>query len=1158
MRARIPLSITKPATIGFLAIFPSRISFPSQLIDFTLFHFSTFRNPLISLFFTFKFQNLHATCGPDFSLRVQEVCKKHTRRLRSALHSHQVDPRFESRPAGRNCLFIGRKSVSATTMSHRIYWMLCLLGAMISMRAAERVSFNLQVRPILSDRCWSCHGPDENKRKAKLRLDTKEGALAETDGYFIIKPGEPEKSEVYRRLTSSDADEQMPPPDSHLSVTKEEIETIRRWIAEGANWEKHWAYLPAKKHGVPEAGTGWARNEIDRFIAARLAKDGLEPASEGARETLIRRLAFDLTGLPPTLEQVDAFLADQSAGAYEKVIDDFLKSEAFGERMAVDWMDLARYSDTHGYQADKYRAMWPWRDWVIKAFNENLPYDRFVTWQLAGDLLPNPTKEQILATAFNRHHMQTEEGGSVEEEFRVSYVVDRVNTMGTAFLAQTFECSRCHDHKFDPISQKDFYSLYAFFNSIDESGQASHFTDSMPMPTLLLSDEVADSRLAGLKKQIAEKEAKAGAVRKNARGAYQAWLKERPSAPTVSGLVAEVSFEEIKENKIANKANAGKPASAVESPQLVEGGSRGKAMALNGENGVTLNDLGAFSRSDPFSIGLWIRTPAIAKRAVIFHRSMAALDAASRGYEMLLEDGRVSLGLHHMWPGNALKVRSSAVMPTNQWVHLLMTYNGSSRADGLKLYWNGELTRIEVIRDNLWKDITYERANPQLTIGYRFRDNGFRDGLVDEFKVFNRALTPIEVKHLHGSNALQDALAADTPGEELFEYYLANHNPVYQKHLQDLRELRTEQSRLINPIPEVMVMQEMATNRPAFVLKRGAYDAPGEQVERGTPAALAPFESKFARNRLGLTRWLFSADHPLTARVAVNRLWQMMFGRGLVATADNFGSQGELPSHPELLDWLAVDFREHDWDVKRLLKMMAMSATYRQSSQGTPDAIARDPENRLLSRAPAYRWSAEKIRDNALAASGLLVRKVGGPSVKPYQPEGLWEEKSGARYERDRGEGLYRRSLYTFWKRTSPPPAMISFDAAERNVCIVTRQVTSTPLQSLVLLNDPQLIEASRFLAERMFKEGGSTIQSQISYLFRLLTSRHPKAAELELLVKTYREQQQIFARDEQETLSLLVVGDKANDPEIPPVDLAAGSVVASALLNFDETIMKR
>jgi hypothetical protein len=522
-------------------------------------------------------------------------------------------------------------------MPQRILQVFAALLSATQLLAAERepVSFNLQVRPILSDRCLTCHGPDENKRKAKLRLDTKEGALAQKDGHYIVKPGDPEASELYKRLSSTDPEERMPPAESHLTVSPEEVEIIRRWIAEGAAWEKHWAYVPPRKRAIPQVvGTNWVKNDIDRFILARLGKEGLKPAGEASREKLIRRLSFDLTGLPPALNEVDAFVADRSENAYEKLVDRLLASKSFGERMAVDWLDLSRYSDTHGYQADKYRAMWPWRDWVIKSFNENLPYDQFVTWQLAGDLLPNATKEQILATAFNRHHMQTEEGGSVEEEFRVTYVVDRVNTMGTAFMAQTFECSRCHDHKYDPISQKDFYSLFSFFNNIDESGQDSHFTDAMPVPTLLMSDEATDKRLAVLKEQIVSKEAEAAAIRTNARGAFEAWLNERPTEAVVPGLIADISFEEIKENKFANAANGGKPANAVEGPVIVEEGARGKALSLNGENGVTLNDLGTFSRTDPFSIAVWIRTPVIPNRAVIFHRSMAALDAASRQTEL--------------------------------------------------------------------------------------------------------------------------------------------------------------------------------------------------------------------------------------------------------------------------------------------------------------------------------------------------------------------------------------------------------------------------------------------------------------------------------------------------------------------------------------------
>ena len=949
----------------------------------------------------------------------------------------------------------------------------------------------------------------------------------------------------------------MPPADSHLSVSETEITTIKRWIEQGANWEKHWAYVPVQKTSPPEVGDSkWVNNDIDRFVLKRMRKESLSPAAESSKERLIRRVTFDLTGLPPTPAEIDAFLADNSSEAYEKVVDRLLTSTAYGERMAVDWLDLSRYSDTHGYQADRYRAMWPWRDWVIKAFNENMPYDQFAIWQLAGDLLPNATKEQILATAFNRHHMQTEEGGSVEEEFRVTYVVDRVNTMGTAFLAQTFECSRCHDHKYDPISQKDFYSMYSFFNNIDESGQTSHFTDSMPVPTLRLSDETTDKRLDELKGAIANLESKTEPLRRNARGSFEEWLKGPPSEPTINGLTADISFDEIKDNKFSNGANGNKPAHAVEGPALIDG-RFGKALSLNGENGVTLNDLGAFSRTDPFSISVWIRTPMHAKRAVIFHRSMAALDAASRGYELILEDGHISVGLHHMWPGNAVKVRSKSAIPTNEWVHLVMTYDGSSRADGVNVYSNGTSVELGVIRDNLWKDITYERGNPQLTVGYRFRDNGFRDGAVDELKVFDRTLTAIEVSHLYDGNALKQALANRTNSDLLFDYYLARFNIVYAKYLQDLRELRVQQSKLINPVPEVMAMREMPTPRPAFILKRGAYDAPGERVTMDVPAAILPFGGN-PRNRLGLAQWLFSEENPLTARVTANRLWQMMFGRGIVASADNFGSQGELPTHPELLDWLANDLRKNGWDVKRFLKQIAMSATYRQSSTGSPESLQKDPQNRLLARGPAHRLTAEMIRDNALATSGLLVRRIGGEPVKPYQPDGLWEEKSGAKYERDRGDALYRRSLYTFWKRTSPPPSMIAFDAAERNVCIVTRQATSTPLQALALLNDPQLAEASRHLAERSIKEGGSTTPSRLSYMFRLLTSRNPRPGELKVLVNMFEEQHDLLSRDEQETTKFLTVGDKSNDPATPPVELASFAIVANALFNFDETVMKR
>lgn len=1040
---------------------------------------------------------------------------------------------------------------------------LAVLLVVNSIFAAGKVQFNQQIRPLLSDRCYACHGPDEKNRKAKLRLDVKEGALGKSDENWIIKAGSPDESELFRRISSSDPDEKMPPPDSNLVLTPSEIGTIREWIAQGAEWQGHWAFIPPAEVNPPKVQKAGAESsEIDRFILARLQQEGLQPAPPAEKANLLRRVTFDLTGLPPTLEELDDFLADDSENAYEKVVDRLLASQAYGERMTTDWLDLARYSDTHGYQADRYRAMWPWRDWVIKAFNNNMPYDQFATEQLAGDLLPNPTKEQILATAFNRHHMQTEEGGSVEEEFRVSYVVDRVDTMGTAFLGLTFECSRCHDHKFDPISQKEFYQLFAFFNNIDESGQTSYFTDSMPVPTLLLSSDSQDRDLAALKKQISEKEQQLPSLKANLRPAFDQWLKSKPKEPAISGLIGSFDFNELKENKAANSANGSRPASAVESPQIVEGGHEGNAARLNGENGFTFNGLGDFSRSDPFSISIWVKTPALPKRAVVFHRSMAALDAASRGYEMVLEDGKPALGLHHMWPGNAIKVRGKKPLPTNEWTHLVMTYDGSSRAAGLALYINSEKQDLEIIRDNLWKDITYERGNPELTIGYRFRDNGFRDGVVDDFKIYNRELCQVEVDELNGRHTLAKFLGdedlTDAGQNSLFDYYLRNFDPLYEKFLENLASLRKQQSSLINPIPEVMAMREMPNPRPAYILKRGAYDARGEEVTMSTPAAVAPFDSKYPRNRLGLAQWLFAPENPLTARVTVNRLWQMMFGRGIVATSDNFGSQGDLPTHPELLDWLANDFRDQGWDIKRMLKQIAMSNTYRQSSRGAPESLARDPENKLLARGPSGRLSAEMIRDNALAASGLLVNKIGGPPVKPYQPEGIWEEKSGARYERDKGEGLYRRSLYTFWKRTSPPPPMIAFDAAERNVCIVRRQVTSTPLQALVLLNDPQLVEASRFLAQRMVREGGSDIDGQLAWLFRLLTSDKPSDQELSVLHSMLLEQEDHYQSHPQDALALLTVGEKLNDAAFKPAHLAARTVVALALLNYDATLIKR
>src|SRR6185437_14675510 len=624
-----------------------------------------------------------------------------------------------------------------------------VLAALLSSAtpAIAEVDFSRDVLPILSDKCFHCHGPDARARKAKLRFDTKEGAFRLRKGKSVLVPGNSAASELVRRLLADD-EERMPPPDSNRTLSPKQIEVLKRWVDEGAKWGRHWALESPRHPPVPRTHSrDWARNDVDSFILARLEKEGVRPAPQAPRSTWLRRVTFDLTGLPPTLAEMDAFLADQAANAHEKVVDRLLSSPRYGERMASVWLDLARYADTHGYQMDRYRAMWPWRDWVIQAFNRNLPYDQFITWQLAGDLLPQATKEQRLATAFNRLHMQNEEGGVVEEEYRVSYVVDRVNTFGTAFLGLTLDCTRCHDHKYDLLTQRDYYSLFSFFQNIDESGQTSYFTASMPVPTLLLSDAATDAKLAALGDQIKAKEKQLDAERAKARPAFADWLRNRPKELALPGLVGLFSFDELKLNQIANSADAKKPAHGVEGPKLVPG-KAGKAVELNGENGFTFPGIGHFSRVDPFSLSLWLRTPSHADRFVVLHHSKAPIDAGSRGYDLLLENGRVAFGLHHMWPRNSLKVVTKTAIPVRTWTHVTATYDGSTRAAGVRIYLDGVAAEVEVVRDGLFKDITYTGGEPNLALGFRFRDNGFKGGQVDEFRVFNRSVTALEAAYL--------------------------------------------------------------------------------------------------------------------------------------------------------------------------------------------------------------------------------------------------------------------------------------------------------------------------------------------------------------------------------------------------------------------------
>jgi hypothetical protein len=1034
---------------------------------------------------------------------------------------------------------------------------------------ADKIQFNRDIRPIFSDTCFKCHGFDSQARKANLRIDLPEDAVRQHKKGTPIVPGHPEQSEAVARVLSNDPDFMMPPANSRLALTGAQKKLIRQWVAEGAVYQPQWAFIPPQSAAVPQAKhQGWARNPIDQFILARLEAEGLTPSAEADRRTLIRRVTLDLTGLPPMLAETEAFAADPSQDAYEKVVDRLLASPHYGERMASDWLDLARFADTHGYQADRYRAMWPYRDWVIKAFNENLPFDQFGTWQLAGDLLPNATKEQRLATAFNRLHMQNEEGGVVEEEFRVAYVNDRVDTYGTTFLGLTVSCAHCHDHKFDPITQKDFYSLFAFFQNVDESGQTSYFTgDSMPVPTLLLSSDAQDARLAQLHAQIAAKKLQLDAMAVAQPDAFNKWLLLRPKAALQpAGMIGDFNFKVIASgDKLANAADASKPGVAVEHPTLVQGTNGGTTL-LSGENGFRFPGLGNFTRVDPFSFSLWIQPPAVAApRSVVFHHSKAPIDAGSRGYEMLLEDGHVSFALHHMWPENSLKIRTKEPIAPDQWTHITITYDGSSRAAGVRIYIGATAANLEVVRDGLFKDITYGGEEPDLTIGYRFRDNGFKDGKVGDFKIFNRELTALEAAQLAGGG---DALTAwNAPTEQLTpaqrQLLAAYCNSVVSPQVltatTELHALRKQERDLIEPIPEVMVMKELAQSKHAYVLKRGQYDSHGDEVFADTPHSLAPFPADQPRNRLGLARWTFSPENPLTSRVEVNRLWQQMFGRGIVQTSENFGSQGSFPMNPELLDWLARDLADNGWDIKRTLRLIALSATYRQSSSTTEEMNAHDSNDELLAHAPPRRLTAEMLRDQALAVSGLLVDKLGGPSVLPYQPDHLWDVTMGnLHYDQGHGDDLHRRSLYTFYKRTVPPPAMVIFDAADRSYCTARRQSTSTPLQALALLDDVQITEASKFAGQRMLKEGGTALDQQIAFVFRLMTSREATPEQIDVLRRLFNEQRALFHADPDSARKLLNVGEAKTDPSLDASDLAAGAVLAETLFNFDDTIMRR
>ncbi|MGA0557473.1 DUF1553 domain-containing protein [Larkinella sp. VNQ87] len=1031
----------------------------------------------------------------------------------------------------------------------------------------EEIDYNLHVKPILSDKCFFCHGPDKKSQKAGLELATAEGAYAalkkHRDKHAIV-PGDLHDSEVYHRLISTDEEMVMPPKSANRDLTPYEKAVLIKWIEQGAEYKPHWAFIkPEKKDRPAVKNEAWPKNAIDYFVLQKLESKGLKPAPEADRETLLRRVTLDLTGLPPTPAEIDAFLADQRPNAYESVVDRLLKSPHYGEKMAVDWLDAARFADTHGYTVDRYRAVWPYRDWVINAFNQNMPFDRFVTWQLAGDLLPKPTREQRLATAFNRLHAQNMEGGIVNEEFRVEYVADRANTLGTALLGLTVECARCHDHKYDPISQKDYFSLFSFFNNVDEAGQIS-WDDAMPVPTMLLTETRHDSLLAFIDTKLKSTEQQLAATTQAEKPAFSHWrTQNRPAVfEPKKGLQARFTFDQLVDKQFVSAVSA-KDKGNVADPVLAPG-KLGQAFRSNGDDILNLGSVGIFHRAQPFSVGAWVNIPNGLQKGVIFHKGQGDILFNFRGYFLNLRDGRAELLMAHTWPYNCITKVSRAVLPKQQWVHLLMTYDGSSKASGLKLYIDGREAPMVTEKDNLYKDIllgdgkSLGGKQPGLQVGADMRGAGFKNGLVDELLVYERELTAPEAALLAQKPGIMTPQALPVSDETaLFTHYLATQSTRWQQQRAQLTQLRTERNRVVDTIPEMMVMDELKTPRPTFLLKRGVYDAPGERVSPNVPAAILPYDPRWPKNRLGLAQWLFHPDHPLTARVMVNRFWQTYFGTGLHKNANNFGNQGGLPSHPELLDWLAVQFsQELKWNMKALQRLIVLSATYRQSSRTTPEVLQKDPENVWLARGPAYRLPAELVRDHALASSGLLSPKIGGPSVKPYQPDGLWAVNNTT-YEQDHGESLYRRSLYTFWRRTNPPPSMNTFDAPSRSYCVVQRQKTSTPLQALVLLNDPQFVEAARHVAERVCSEKENR-NDRLRQAYRLLTARQPTAKELGILAKLYEQEYRKFKENPAKMRGWLEAGENVSQTVTDSPDLVATTVVASTIMNSDAFVMKR
>lgn len=1023
--------------------------------------------------------------------------------------------------------------------------------------------FASQIKPILAAHCWSCHGPDEQARKADLRLDRREDALAST----AIVPGKAAESSLVQRIDSADPSLVMPPPETKKPLSEQQRKVLKQWIEAGAKYSQHWSLVPPSKFdpALPEqetrpetAAAKSIAKRIDQIVASKLQSHGLSASPPASPEVLLRRISLDLTGLPPTIQEQDEFLKDPSDAALEQTVDRLLQSDAYAERMASQWLDLARYADTNGYNNDEDRQMWPWRDWVIDAYRQNMPYDQFVTEQLAGDLIPNPSLQQQVATGFLRNQGHNTEGGIIQEEYRVEYVADRVHTVATVFLGLSMQCARCHDHKVDPISQAEYYRFFSLVNNLEEKQASySNFVGAEPfvrVPTAaqLQSKKQLSQELQMIKEQWQAKEDRIPQT-------WTQWVAAN-SDQSIQQILGNTQREHL---DFEQSGSLGQDPEWLQADHLhLVAGKQGTAASLQPDRILASKRLGKLRADQPFSISVWVNVPSLGSMAIL---SRMDEQMSYRGYDMLLVNGKIEVHLVDQWPGNAIKISSQQAIAPNQWHHLVLTYDGSKKAAGAKLYIDGKETKFDIPNDNLTGDLATEKP---FHLGLRETSLPLT-GLVDELRIFDGSLSPEDVVQLSQLQVPQTPLAwVRTPWDKLSQeqrnvaktWTREKLDPQHGQLQSQISQIEKNIVGIDQAAPAVMVMKEMNPPRETFILKRGQYDQPTTKVQPGIPESLRIEGLEQPANRLQLAQWLTHPKNPLTARVAVNRLWEQCFGVGIVRTSEDFGGSGEYPSDPVLLDTLSIDFIENGWDVRRMLKQIVMSQTYRQSSRTTEEHQLKDPENRLLARGPRHRLSAETIRDNALAISGLLSRQIGGPSVKPYQPAGLWEDVTVERrgkYVADTGDALFRRGMYTFWKRTCPPPAMVSFDAPNREVCVARRSRTNTPLQALVLMNDPTYVEAARAFASDVLIHGGNDDLARLNYAYRKALARKIFAEEIPPLKELLDLARDEFAQDAKRVEEFLSVGTVKVSSDVSQTELAIWTVACSAILNLDETITK-